>query len=393
VLTGKYPARLNMTIWHEASQHPPLDRKLLPPVTVGNLPQAELTLAEKFQQAGYLTAHVGKWHLGKSAYYPENHGFDVNIGGTFWGAPQTYYYPYRGTEHFGGERRYVPDLPWGERGKYLTDHLTDKALEVIERAKDRPFFLHLAYHSVHTPIEAKPDLVEKYRQKMKPGFNHQNVELAAMVHSLDRNVGRVLAKLDQLGIREDTVVIFTSDNGGFINEYEGQTVTTNAPLRSGKGSLYEGGVRVPLVIQWPGVTPGDTVCHEPVISIDLYPSVLEIAGFAVAAEHKKRIDGVSMVPLLRNPSTELDRKHLYFHYPHYYRTTSPVSAVRGEDWKLLEYFEDGRMELYNLREDPSENHDLTESMPDKVDELKGLLQAWREEVDAQVPKKNPESTR
>jgi len=387
IMTGKCPARLNMTIWREASKRPPQDRPLVPPITVGDLPHDQLTIAEAMHDAGYQTTHIGKWHLGGAEYYPETQGFDVNIGGTLWGAPNTYFYPYRGDENY-REYRYVPHLEFGEEGEYLTDRLTDEALDVMKKVKDQPFFLHLAYHTVHTPMDGKPDLVEYYRGKIKPDMHHQNPYFAAMVHSMDENVGRILDGIRQLGIEERTVVVFFSDNGGFINEHRGQRVTNNYPLRSGKGSLYEGGIREPMIVNWPGVTKPGSVCHEPVSSVDFYPTFLEMAGLSGDPEHNATLDGMSLVPLFKNPDATLPRQALFWHYPHYYPTTSPVSAVRQRDWKLLEYFEDGHLELYNLKEDLGEKNNLAEKMPERASDLHRLLKAWRDEVDAQLPKKN-----
>ena len=392
IMTGKSPARLHITVWHESSGEPPkwMRQKLVPPVTEGNLRLTETTLAEMLDAEGYLTAHVGKWHLGDAAHYPENHGFDVHIGGSFWGCPPTFFYPYRGL--FGGARelRYVPGLSFGEEGEYLTDRLTDEALAIIDRAGDQPFFLNMCYYTVHTPIEGKPKLVEYYQKKIMEGMDHDNAHYAAMHHSLDENVGRILAKLDEQGIADNTLVIFTSDNGGFVNNYKGQQVTRNTPLRSGKGSLYEGGVRVPLIIHWPGVTQPGRVCDEPVITTDFYPTIREIAGAAGDEQHNAQVEGISLVPLLKGPDTSLDRDALYFHYPHYYPTTSPVSAVRAGDWKLLEYFEDGHVELYNLADDIAEADDLSIEEPEKAAELRQRLVEWREAVGAQLPTVNPE---
>ena len=312
-MTGKHPARLHMTIWRESAAHPPRNRKLIPPIAVEDLPHEETTLAEVLHEAGYLTAHVGKWHLGGAAYYPETHGFDVNVGGSLWGAPQTFFYPYSGAGTFGSEFRYVPHLEFGSPGEYLTDRLTDEALKVIDRAGDQPFYLNLCYHTVHTPIEAPEPDVALFAAKQKPGQHHTNAAYAAMVHRLDQNVARVLAKLDALGIADRTLVVLTSDNGGFVNQYHRQQVTDNYPLRSGKGSLYEGGVRVPLMIRWPGVTRPGAVCHTPVSSIDFYPTILEVAGLEGDAKHNANVDGLSLVPLLKDASAELPRDTLYWH--------------------------------------------------------------------------------
>ena len=389
IMTGKYPARLHMTIWYESSANPPLNRRLIPPVTQGNMPHEQVTIAEVLKKAGYFTAHVGKWHLGNASHYPETQGFDVNIGGTFWGAPTTFFYPYGGPSRWGGEYRYVPHLEFGKEGEYLTDRLTDEALRIMERTKDKPFFLNLWYHTVHTPIEGKPNLVEYYKRKVKPGMHHQNYEYAAMVHSLDENVGRILAKIKELGIKDNTIVIFFSDNGGYINKFKTKAVTDNYPLRSGKGSLYEGGTREPLIVRWPGVTKAGSVCRQPVISMDFYPTILEMTGLDGDSEHNADMDGLSIAALLKNPNARLKRKELYWHYPHYYPTTSPVSSIRQGDWKLIEYFEDERVELYNLKKDIGEVNNLAEKMPKRAEELRKCLDLWRKNVNAQMPVPNP----
>lgn len=393
ILTGKYPARLRMTIWREHALRPPTRGRVVTPVARADLPHQETTIAEVLQQAGYFTIHIGKWHLGDAEHYPETHGFDVNIGGTVWGAPPTYFWPYRGP--FGEQReyRYVPGLHLGRPGEYLTDRLTDEALQMVDAAGDRPFFLHLCYHSPHTPLEGKPDLIERYRSRLRPGLRHRNPAYAAMVHSLDENVGRLMHQLEQRGLASRTVVIFTSDNGGYVNEYRGWPVTDNYPLRSGKGSLYEGGIRVPLIIRGPGVAAGRQ-CREPVCSVDFYPTLLELAGAPGDAGQEASVDGVSLAPLLRRPEGRLLRDELYFHYPHYYATTTPVSAIlrrEGERrWKLLFYFENQQAELYDLARDPAESHDLAGEMPQVVDRLRGRLEAWWKSTGAALPSPNPQ---
>jgi arylsulfatase A len=390
IMTGKHHARLHVTTWYESSASPPRNRKLLPPVTVANLPHEEVTIAEVFQGAGHLTALVGKWHLGDARFYPETQGFDVNIGGTFWGAPQSFFFPYRGRGAFGNEFRYVPHLEMGKPGEYLTDRLTDEALRIIDEAGDRPFFLYLAHHAPHTPIEAKPELVAHYATKERPGLHHRNAKYAAMIHSLDEGVGRIMDRLDRRGIADRTVVVFTSDNGGFVNQYDGMQVTDNAPLRSGKGSLYEGGIRVPLIVRWPGVTPEGATCREPVSCADYYPTLLEIAGLKGDPSHNAGLDGRSLVPLLKSPDSHLDRDALYHHYPHYYASTTPVSAIRAGIWKLLEYHEAGKAELYDLGADLGESKDLAATMPDKVEELRDRLHHWQRDVNVQMPTPNPD---
>ncbi|MBI5282308.1 MAG: sulfatase [Candidatus Solibacter usitatus] len=384
IMTGKHPARLHMTVWRENSLNPPRDRKLIPPQTEPDLPHSEVTVAEMLRDAGYFTAHIGKWHLGGAAHYPETQGFDVNIGGALWGAPQTYFYPYSGSRNFGGEYRYVPGLHGGKPGEYLTDRLTTEALRTLDLAGSRPFFLNLWHHTVHTPIEGQPALVDKYKARIRPGMKHRNAAYAAMVQSLDDSVGRVMADLDRRGIADRTAVVFTSDNGGYVNPYQGLQVTDNSPLRSGKGSLYEGGLRVPLLVRWPGVTRPGSRCESPVCSTGFMATMAEMAGL----RPPPALDGVSLGPLLRGDRPPADQE-LFFHYPHYYPTTTPAGAVIRGDWKLIEYFEDSHMELYNLKDDLSETRDLAAAKPEIARDLHARLKAWRAEVGAQMPVPNP----
>ena len=388
LLTGKHAARLHMTIWSEGSKVGPKKRKLIESDSLHDLPHTETTLAKRLQEAGYLTALVGKWHLGDVDHYPETHGFDVNIGGTQWGAPHTFFWPYSGTGRFGPEFRYVPHMEFGKPGEYLTHRLTDEALRVIDRAGDQPFFLYLAHHAPHTPMEAKAADVSHFEAKLQPGQNHQNAVYAAMVKSLDDSVGRVLDHLKKRGLEQNTLLIFTSDNGGYIGTEKAQPmpVTSNAPLRSGKGALYEGGIRVPLIVRWPSVTPEAAECRQPVILMDLYHT---LAATVPGEKPNEPTDGVDLKDLLQNPGNAINRGALYFHYPHYYPTTTPVSAVRAGDWKLLEYLEDGRLELYNLRDDLSEKTDLAAQMPDKAASLLKQLNDWRTQVGAAMPAPNP----
>lgn len=388
LLTGKHPARLHITTWAEGSRRGPMNRKLIEAGSLHDLPHTETTLASRLHDAGYLTALVGKWHLGDTDHSPETHGFDVNIGGTQWGAPQTFFWPYSGSGRFGPEFRFVPHLEFGKPGEYLTDRLTDKALRVIDHAGDKRFFLFLAHHAPHTPIEAKSDDIRHFEAIRRPGHHHQNATYAAMVKSLDNSVGRVLDHLEQRGLERNTIVIFTSDNGGFIGTDKGQTtpVTSNAPLRSGKGSLYEGGIRVPLIVRWPGITPAGVECREPVVVMDLFHT---IAAAESGEPSEVPADGLDLKTCLQQPGTKLGREVLYFHYPHYYETTTPASAIRHGDWKLLEYFEDRRCELYNLEDDLGEQTDLAPRMPAKAAALLERLQRWRDEVGAVMPTPNP----
>jgi arylsulfatase A len=390
LMTGKHPARLGITIWSEGSLQGPQNRRLLQGESRHDLPHSELTLAEYLQTAGYATALVGKWHLGDSDHGPETQGFDVNIGGTRWGAPQSFFWPFRGSGRFGQEFRYVPGLPIGKSGDYLTDKLTDTAIGFIDSAGQRPFFLYLAHHAPHTPIEAPQKLVEDFQGRLRPEMKHQNAAYAAMVKSLDLNVGRILDHLEARGLAKNTIVVFTSDNGGYIGVDRRSAFTapctSNFPLRSGKGSLYEGGIRVPLMIRWPGAAAGER--RLAVATCDLFFTILAAAG--VTPSPDQPADGIDLSPLIRDSQVQLDRETLYWHYPHYYETTTPVSAIRAGDWKLLEFFEDGRRELFNLRNDPKESRDVAATQPDKAAGLSRQLAAWREGVGAKLPQPNPQ---
>lgn len=391
IMTGKHPARLHMTIWSEGSLKGPTDRQLLQAKSLHDLPLSEVTLAEHFQKAGYLTALVGKWHLGDADHAAETQGFDVNIGGTHWGAPQTFWWPYRGAGRFGSEFRYVPHLEFGKPGEYLTDRLTDEAIRVIDHAaKDQqPFFLYLAHHAPHTPIEAHEEDVKYFESKLKSDMHHQQPVYAAMIRALDRSVGRVLDRLRALKLDSNTIVIFTSDNGGYIgtSNYAGQPrpITDNWPLRSGKSSLYEGGLRVPLIVQWPGVTGPGQLNHQPVVLTDLFPTLLNLVMPAKAAQ-SVAVDGVDLSSTLRDVTSQ-PRQEIYFHYPHYYHApaTTPCGAVRSGNYKLIEWFEDDRVELYDLAKDEREQSDLSNQQPEQVNRLRSKLSAWRKSVDAAMP--------
>ncbi len=398
ILTGKSPARLHMTIWSEGALKEPLDRRLRQARCLADLPLKEITLAERLQSEGYLTASVGKWHLGDADHAPETQGFDINIGGTHWGAPQSHFWPYRGSSRFGGEFRYVPGLHFGQPGEYLTDRLTNEAIAILDHAVQRrqPFFLFLAHHAPHTPIEAKAADVARYKSNLKPELHHQNPTYAAMVGSLDESVGRILDRLKALGIDRDTIVVFTSDNGGYIgrSQHDGVSLqaTSNSPLRSGKGSLYEGGIRVPLIVRWPQKITGGRTESSPVISTDLNPTLASMAGLSPLADPPA--DGLDLLSLIVNASTQLDRQTLHFHYPHYYHApaTTPCSAMREANWKLITYYEEDRCELYNLAEDPGELVDLATASPEhkaRVTAMRGKLSTWLTSVDAQLPTPNP----
>lgn len=390
LLTGKSPARLGITIWSEGSLKGPTDQKLLQANSKHDLPLSEKTLAEYFHEKGYLTALVGKWHLGNPSHGPEAQGFDINIGGTHWGAPMTFFWPYKGVRASGNEYRYVPDLPYGQAGEYLTDRLTDESLQVIDRAHERkqPFFLLLAHHAPHTPIEAKPEDVAYFRNRLTDTYKtHRNPVYAAMLKSLDQSVGRILQRLDDLKIEQETIVVFTSDNGGFIGRMKWDGVdlpiTSNAPLRSGKGTCYEGGLRVPLLVRWPKLSRIG-VSNEPVILTDLFATFLRSA----LNQQPEKVDGIDLTSLLANPDGSLAERALYFHYPHYYHapTSTPVSAIRKGDWKLLHYYEDGHDELFHLAADPFETNDRAILEPTLTAELRTQLQGWLRNAGAEMPK-------
>lgn len=389
IMTGKYPARLQFTIWSEAASVAERKNqeiyKFLPPQTIENLPFEEVTLAEKLKENGYLTAHIGKWHIGDLVHFPETQGFDFSIAASQRGAPPTFFYPYKGQAF--GEFRFVGNLGSDVKGKYftdreseyLTDRLTDEALKIIEDAGTRPFYLNLCYYSVHTPIEAKEQDVSYFKSKLSSNFNHQNETYAAMVKTVDDNIGRLLKKVQELGISENTIIILISDNGGYINKYKNTSVTSNFPLRSGKGSLYEGGIRIPTIISFPNNSMKGKVIDSPISTIDFFPTIMEMIGVTDFPE----MDGESFLSLMQGQQDEsFQNRSIYWHYPHYYPTTTPVSAIRQGDWKMLEYLEDGHIELYNLNSDLGETKNLIDINPDKAGELLEKLHNWKEETNA-----------
>jgi arylsulfatase A-like enzyme len=388
IMTGKYPARLNLTDYLVGRRR----GKLIPAEYVHQMPLEEVTVAEALKQAGYTTCFIGKWHLGGKPYWPENQGFDVNIGGTQSGMPRNYFWPqWRGN----------PPIE-GRPGEYLTDRLTDEALKFLESKKDEPFLLYLSHYAVHIPLQAKKDMIEKYKTKSakqpakEPRFLPEGKSKArqvqdhpvysGMVESVDESVGRVMSKLEDLGVADNTIVIFMSDNGG-LSTAEGLP-TSNLPLRAGKGWLYEGGIREPMIIKWPGVVKHQSVCSEPVISTDFYPTMLDMAD--IPLKPKQHVDGVSLVPLLKGMQ-KIQRKAIFWHYPHYgNQGGSPGGAVRAGDYKLIEFYEDNRAELYNLKEDIGEKKNLADKFPEKAAELRKMLHRWRKAVDAKMPSPNPD---
>jgi len=321
------------------------------------------TIATLARQRGYCTACIGKWHLGQ--------GFDVNIGGYHRGQPPSYVAPYK-----------IPTLPEGPDGEFLTDREAAEAARFMREHRDRPFFIYLAHYAVHTPIAAKRQVFEKYKAKQDKENPHHNPTYAGLVESVDDAMGVILRTLDDLRLADNTVIVFTSDNGGLIG------CTSNRPLRVGKGSAYEGGVRVPLIVKWPGATAPGSVCSVPVIGADFFPTLLAMAGVPQPAGHV--VDGESLVPLLKQ-SGPLARDAIYWHYPHYHPGgATPYGAIRAGDFRLVEFYEDRHVELYNLKDDIGETRDLAASRPEQVEELKARLHAWRERVGAQMPTPNPD---
>ncbi len=398
VLTGKYPARLHLTDF--IAGHPFVNTPLTIPEWTKYLKHEEVTLAEALKPAGYKSASVGKWHLcprdgtPQPEFWPETHGFDVNIGGNQHGAPGSYFWPYgRGKDK---KANRVVNLPeGGKEGEYLTDRLTNEAIKLLTKWKDDPFFIYMPYYTVHTPIEAKKEYAEDFAKKVKKGGRHTNPDYAAMVRSLDESVGRLMAHLDELGISDNTVIFITGDNGGLINNPGNpKRITTNKPLRNGKGSIYDGGVRVPGIIKWPGVTRAGTVSEEPIISMDYYPTILEIAGVTGDAKHNRNVDGKSLVPLLRGDSWRLARETIYWHYPHYHSAGGiPHTAVRWRDWKAIEDHATRKVQLFNLANDPGETKDLAGIEPKKASQMQKMIQNWRRSVNAQMPTYNEEYNR
>ncbi|MEJ6729421.1 MAG: sulfatase [Akkermansiaceae bacterium] len=381
ILSGRYPARLHLTDWivGHAAKNP----KLLIPKWNTRMPHERVLLPEVLKEGGYRTGFFGKWHLmpiGQpdfEKHYPTDHGFDVNVGGREWGQPKgpgKYFSPFN-----------MPNLDDGKKGDFLTDKLTDAALDFMEAGKkEDPFFLYFSYYTVHGPIMAPPNLVKKYQVKAKNLDNTKkeyiNPARAGMIEALDNSVGRLMQKLDDLGIADNTVIILTGDNGGNFD-------ATDAGLKAFKGFSHEGGIREPFVVKWPGQTKAGSRSDALVIGTDFYPTLLEMAG--LPAKPEEHLDGISITKILDGSATEPKRDQLFWHYPHYHRT-KPYGATRHGDWKLIEFLEDGALELYNLKEDRGETTNLAEKNPAKAAELLAELKAWRISVGAQIPTKNPD---
>ncbi|MCI0700435.1 MAG: sulfatase-like hydrolase/transferase [Planctomycetia bacterium] len=383
IMTGRYPQRMNVTDWIPGRKDN-TDQRLKRPAIRNELPLEEVTIAEALKKRGYITALMGKWHLGGKGFLPEDQGFDVNIAGDQTGTARSYFAP------FENKLGKMPGLEKAEAGEYLTDRLALEAEKFIEKNKDKPFFLSLTHYAVHTPLRAKQAILDKYKVAPKAG-SQSNPVYAAMVESMDEAVGRVLKKLDDLKLSDNTLVIFTSDNGGLATTEGGPTgATFNAPLREGKGFLYEGGVRVACIMKWPARIKAGTTTDELACSIDLFDTILEATvdpknNPEVAGEKR---DGWSLVPIFRGE--KMKTRTLYWHYPHYANQGSrPGGAIRHKEYKLIEYYEDGRRELFDVKKDISESRNLINELPAIAAVLTEELHKWRKEVGAKMPTTNP----
>lgn len=388
VLTGRYPARVGITDWirppfnrddtspDRMMNQPPYitweDRPIETPANVRQLSREEITLAEIFKDAGYATCYIGKWHLGEDGFYPDVQGFDYNIGGCSFGQPPSYFDPY-----FSPRCGHIPTLPPRKEGEYLTDREGDEAQQFIQQHKEEPFFLCYAPYAVHTPLQAKKEVTKKYKDK--PGDAQGNPAYAAMVESVDEAVGKIMQTLKDEGLDKNTLVIFTSDNGGLLSS------TDNSPLRSGKGYPWEGGIRVPAIAYWSGVVPENKISDTPFISVDLLPTIC--AAVKLDTPEKVALDGENFWPHIVE-GAEVKRDALFWHFPHYrYDEVTPYSMVRSGDWKLIRYYDAQPDELYNLKEDIGEEKNLAEALPDKVKELADMLGNHLQEVGAKMPRK------
>jgi arylsulfatase A-like enzyme len=377
ILSGQFTPRHGVFTVNSAERGSAKRRKLVPPQNKTKLSGEVVTIAEALKKEGYSTCHIGKWHMGSDDYTkPEAQGFDVNIAGDHRGHPNGYFGPFN-----------MVNLKTHKKGEYLTDRLTDEAIKYIQKHKEEPFFLHFSHYSVHTPLQAKKRLKAKYQDKT-PGHMHKHPTYAAMVESTDQSVGRILEELERLGIAENTLVVFFSDNGGY------GPATSMHPLRGSKGMLYEGGIRVPLAIRWPGKIKAGRISDEPVMGIDFYPTFLSFAG---AKSTGQKLDGENLSSLLFDTNPKLHRKSLFWHFPAYleiysgmedslghWRTT-PASAIRTGKWKLIEFFEDDKQELYDLLNDPGETKNIADKFPAKKKELHDELRRWRKGVNAPIP--------
>ena len=385
IMTGKYPARLLLTQWLPSGRWSRTGHKMKEARYISNLPLEEVTIAEALREHGYRTAFMGKWHLGtETYYYPEHQGFDVNIAGRDYGAPGSYFFPFTGKWKIPstGQTLHKKQPLAGKKGDYLADRLAEEAESFIRKNADKPFFLMLSHYAVHTPLQGKPEKVAKYeavakaKRQGKPAY-------AAMVESVDDSVGRVTGVLRELGLDKNTLVIFTSDNGGFAG------ATSNAPLRANKGSNYEGGLRVPAIVKWPAGGEAGATSGVPITSTDFYPTILAATGQPLRPH--QHMDGADLTPVLSGES-ELKRDALFWHYPHYNRHPQnfPAGVIRAGDWKLMQAFESGEVSLFNLAEDIGETTNLAKKHPGRARRMLGWLNEWQQKVGADPMRPNPE---
>ena len=398
VMTGRYPGRVGVTDWIRSrfqrggigtpDQNPTdyvggANRRFLCPPNPYWMEHGEVTIAERLKAKGYRSAHIGKWHLGDDDWYPTGQGFDENFGGCDYGQPPSYFDPYQQPKHRHEMiRAGIPHLPGRQEGQYLTDREADEAVAFIRRSQDGPFFLHLAHYAVHTPIQAEPEVAARYRLD---GKTETQARYAAMVESVDRSTKRIFGVLEELGLDQQTLVLFTSDNGGLDRQ---GSPTENAPLRSGKGYAYEGGIRVPFLARWPGVIPAGKISEVPVCSIDILPTFLEAAG--LAPEDSIEVDGLSLMTHLRSGGSKpVERRSLYWHFPHYRHDPGPYSIIRRGQWKLIKFYE-GPMELFHLGDDLGESRDLGARHPIRVRSMEAELMQALDKMGARLPRRNPD---
>ena len=394
IITGRYPNRTGITDWIGARSGSewPRNTRLLPALYNPQLMLEEVTIAEILKEQGYTTFFAGKWHLGNEGFWPEDQGFDVNKGGHHRGGP------YGGNQYFSPYGN--PRLEDGPEGEHLPDRLASETVHFIEKNKEKPFFAYLSFYSVHTPLLSRKDLEMKYHaRKIKQGLSpkwgaeykrkvrmvQEHAVYAGMIEAMDMAVGKVLKALQRLQLEQNTIIFLMSDNGG-LSTSEGHP-TSNFPLRAGKGWMYEGGIRVPMIVRWPNITNPGSVSNAIITSTDFFPTIIELSGTEVELELP--IDGVSFAPALLGKN--YDRGPVFWHYPHYgNQGAAPSGAVREGDWKLIEWYENGRRELYNLDQDISETVDLSKTYPNKVATLSNKLAQWRSMTEAKMPLINPD---
>jgi len=381
IMTGKHPSRVNITDWIPGND--PKDKPLLGPQDLDALPLEEITIAEELKSSGYNTIYVGKWHLGSQGSYPEDHGFDINIGGFEKGSPMGgYYSPYKN-----------PKLSDGPEGEYLTDRLTDEALGLINnRDSSKPFALFLSYYNVHTPIQANLEYVYYFKEKLSrmndnvvrtrdegdalTRLNQTDAKYASMVYAVDENIGKLINGLKDNGLYENSLIIFTSDNGG-LSTLRRVAPTSVYPLRAGKGWLYEGGIKIPQLIKLPGNIEKEIV-DDITVSYDLFPTILDVTGI----RNENKIDGISLMPRLLEKS-KIDRENIYWHFPHYHGSLwKPGSAIRSGNWKLIFDYESSEAKLFDLKEDPSELNDISNLFNEEKERLIIELEKMKKETNA-----------